>query len=105
MNRHDRMTGEPKPCVIMRVRISKQTRSATLSGPFPYQEHAEDKTIDFGFDPNGPCGPTWWRIVDREGREFYLSTVMNNGVKVLATKDGLHVCQPGQYLQLENELP
>jgi hypothetical protein len=95
---------EPKPCLTMRVSVSRQESSATFNGPFPYQEHLEDKTIDSGFDPNGPAGPTWWRIVEREGRQFYLSVIRNNGGKVLATEDGLHVCRPGEYLQLENDL-
>ena len=101
----DRVENEPKPCLTMRVKVSEQMRSATFSGgPRPYQEHPEDKTIDSGFDPNGPAGHTWWRIVEREGLKFYLSTIMNRGDKVLATKDGHHVCRPGQYLQLETEL-
>ena len=98
---------EPRPCLTMRVSVSRQDLSATatFNGLFPYKEHPEDKTIDSGFDPNGPCGDTWWRIVEREGRKFYLSTVRNNGDKVFVTEDGRHVCRPGQYLRLENDLP
>jgi hypothetical protein len=96
---------EPKPCLTMRTHPdADDVQVVIISGPYPYEEHPEDKTIDSGFDSNGPCGHTWWRIVERGRQKFYLSTVRNTGAKVLVTEDGHHVCRPGQFLQIETDV-
>jgi hypothetical protein len=39
-----------------------------------------DAVIDQGFDPNGPCGPTYWRMTE----SHYYSTMLTEQGVVLA---------------------
>lgn len=95
---------EPKPVLTARMQVDTANRCARMTSFGPYQEHPEDVTIDQGFDGNGPLGRTWWRIVERNGKKLYLSTVSNSKDNAITTEDG-HVCRPGQFLRIETELP
>jgi len=57
-----------------------------------------DELIDEGFNPEGKTGlgPVYWRVVERAGERFYLSTFMAPRAQVLKGwgNAGLKYCDP-----------
>jgi hypothetical protein len=65
----------------------------------PYTRQSDpgwDELVDEGYDPNGPMGPTYWRIVRRGRERLYLSTafVRRDAVVKGWGLEGLPYCDP-----------
>src|SRR5947207_1347871 len=60
-----------------------QRPSRTVEPFIRTEDEPAQEIIDEGFDPNGPLGPTYWRVVQRGSTMLYLSTFALNRSQVL----------------------
>jgi hypothetical protein len=64
-----------RPSLITRVEfLDTDVRTARLIPLIRMTDPGWDALIDEGYDPKGPLGPTYWRIVKRDPELLYLST-------------------------------
>jgi hypothetical protein len=87
-----------KPRLLCVVEGGEDERTQYLSPYISDVDLGWDELIDEGFDsgPLSPLGPVYWRIVERAGERFYLSTFMATRAHVTKAwgPAGLAYCDP-----------
>lgn len=97
MNAFEDFLRRAKPRLIVTCIQSEGGRVNKLTPYISEVDRGWDEVIDEGYDPNhSPLGPVYWRIVKRDGEQFYCSTFLTTRDAIIKAwgRPGLSYCDP-----------